>query len=150
MYAENEAYKQERTGMLELSGINYWAVVVVWLVNVTVGIYWYSPAGFGKKWKKYTGIDIMKMAENEASKILVAVAVSAAVLAFTLAVTLNSFQVGSLATALGASVVLWLGFTAATTVGNSLYTRFGWGFWWLNSSYYLLVIAIGSVILTMW
>lgn len=49
-------------------------------------------------------------AENEVSKILVAVAVSAAVLALTLVVTLNSFQAGSLATALGTSVVLWLGF----------------------------------------
>lgn len=136
--------------MLEFEGINYWAVGVTWLINVAVGAFWYSPAGFGKQWSKLSGVDIMKLPLNEANKAIGFVAVAALVQAFTLAVLLNSLQVTTVSAGLIAGVVLWLGLTAATTVGNTLYQRLGWNFWWINSSYFLLVMTINSLILSSW
>ena len=136
--------------MLEFDGINYWAVVVAWLVNVIVGALWYSPAGFAKQWTALTGIDILKIPQAEATKILVAVAVSAAVQAFALALMLNSIDVASASEGLMAGFVLWLGFTTATTVGVTLYQRRSWSFLWLNASYFLVVICLNSIILGMW
>lgn len=136
--------------MLELEGINYWAVALAWLINVVVGAYWYSPAGFGKQWGKHTGVNIMKLPVDEANRTIAFVALSAVFQAVTLAVVLNSIGVDTATEGLVAGLVLWLGLTAATTVGNTLYQRLGWKFLWLNSSYFLLVMAINSVILAIW
>ncbi len=136
--------------MLELDGINIWAVAVVWLIYMFVGAFWYSPMGFAKKWTKYTKIDILKIPTNEANKIIGFVALSALVQASALAIVLNSLGVDSLYEGIKAGLVLWLGFTAATTVGVTLYSRRSWKFLWLNSSYFLVVMTIGSTILTAW
>lgn len=135
--------------MLEI-GINYWAVAVAWLICVAVGAFWYSPAGFGKLWSKLSGVDHMKMPENEATKTILFVALSAVAQVTALAVILRSLHVTTAQEGLVAGIVLWLGFTAATTVGVTLYQRLGWKFWWLNNSYFLLVMAVNSVILALW
>lgn len=136
--------------MLEFEGINYWAVLAVWIMYMAVGAWWYSKAGFAKQWTKYTGIDILKIPTDQANKIIGFVAVSALVQATMLAVVLNSLNISSVMNGVLAGLVLWLGFTAATTVGATLYSKRSWGFLWLNSSYFLVVMTVGSIILTAW
>lgn len=136
--------------MLELDGMNYWAVAVAWLINVIVGAVWYSPAGFAKQWTAYTKIDILKIPGDEATKILAAVAVSAAVQALALGMVINGLGATTWLEGLNAGLVLWLGFTAATSVGVTLYQRRSWKFLWLNASYFLVVMAINSIILAVW
>lgn len=136
--------------MLELVGLNYWAVLVVWLIYMAIGAYWYSPAGFAKQWTKYTGIDILKIPQDKATQILMFVALSALVQSFILGVTLHSLQVTNILHGVVVAMVLWLGFTAATTVGTTLYSKRSWSFLWLNSSYFLLVMTLGAIIFALW
>lgn len=136
--------------MLEFAGLNYWAIAAAWVVNMAVGAFWYSPAGFARQWTKYTGIDILKMPQDQANKAIGFVALSALVQAIALAVILNTLNVTNVADGLLAGWLLWLGFTAATTVGVTFYSQRSWKFLWLNSSYFLLVMSINSVILTLW
>jgi len=136
--------------MLEFSGINYWAVLVGWLINVIVGSVWYSPAGFQKLWSKLSGVDMMKIPKNEANRAIGFVVVSALVQTFVLAVALHSMHVKTFAHGLEAGLLLWLGLTAVTTIGNTLYSRLSLKLWWLNASFFLLVMAINSVILAVW
>lgn len=136
--------------MLDFGSINYWAVAVAWLVNVLVGSYWYSPAGFGKLWAKLSGVNHMKLPEKEATNAIVFVALSAVVQALALAVVIRSLGADTAVEGLQIGLVLWLGLTAATTVGNTLYQRLGWKFLWLNSSYFLVVMAVNSMILSIW
>jgi hypothetical protein len=136
--------------MLEFDGINYWAVAVAWLINIIVGAFWYSPTGFAKHWTSYTGIDIMKMPEAQATKTIGFVALSAVFQALTLAVVIHSLGAATALNGLYVGVLLWLGLTAATTVGVTLYSQRSWKFLWLNSSYFLVVMAANSVILAVW
>ena len=136
--------------MLEFAGINYWAVAVVWLLYVIVGAFWYSPAGFSKQWKKHTGVDLMKLPQSEATNAIVSVALSAVVQVLTLALVINSLGATTAMDGLATGAVLWLGFTAATTVGVTLYQRRSWNFLWLNSSYFLLVMTVGAALLAVW
>ena len=136
--------------MLDVSALNYWAIIVASLVNVVVGTFWYSPIGFGKIWTSITGIDMMKMPKNQANTAIVLVALGAIVQTAVLAVTLNTMKISGLGNALVTGVVLWAGFVAATALGDTLYARRGWKLWCLNSSFFLLVLAINSVILTTW
>ncbi len=136
--------------MLDFAGLNPWAIGVVWLLYISVGAFWYSPAGFAKQWTKHTGIDIMKMPKDDANKAIGFVAASAIVQAYTLAVILHSLHIVGALDGLITGVFLWFGLTAATTVGVTLYSRKSWSYLWLNSSYFLLVMALGSVILAVW
>ncbi len=136
--------------MLEFSGINYVAVLVVWVIYMIVGAFWYSPSGFAKQWTKLTGIDIMKIPQKKATQIIAFVAGSALIQSLTLAVILYSLQVTQIMNGLFVAVVLWLGLVAATTVGTTLYSKRSWRFLWLNSSYFLLVMLIGATLLTAW
>lgn len=136
--------------MLEFSGINYWAVIIAWLINCIVGAYWYSPAGFAKKWTKYTNIDILKIPTKDANRIIGFVAISALIQAITLAVILNSLDTATIAEGLMTGLVLWFGLVTATTVGVTLYSKRSWKFLWLNSAYFLVVMSINSIILSVW
>lgn len=136
--------------MLDFSGINYFAVAIVWLLYMVIGAYWYSPSGFAKQWTKLTGIDIMKIPQKKATQIIMFVAVSALVQSVTLAVILHSLNVTSLINGLVAAGFLWLGLVAATTVGTTLYSKRSWKFLWLNSSYFLVVMLLGAAILSTW
>jgi len=136
--------------MLEFQDLNYWAILVAWLVYTSVGAYWYSPAGFGKLWAKLSGVNHMKTPQDEATRSIVAVSVAALFQALVLAVVIDSLGASTMVEGLKLGVVLWFGLTALTTVGNTLYMRLGWKFWWLNSSYFLLVMTINSVILAVW
>jgi hypothetical protein len=136
--------------MLDFSGINYWAVVVVWLVNVIVGAFWYSPAGFAKAWEKHTNINLLKIPQKKATRIIISVMLSAVFQALTLGVIIHSLHVTTATNGFITGFVLWLGLTAATTVGVTLYSNRSWKFLWLNSSYFLVVMAVNSVILAVW
>lgn len=109
--------------MLDFSGLNYWAIAAAWAVNCGLGAFWYSPVGFARQWKQHTGVDLMKIPEAQATRILGSVVLSGLVQAITLAVVLNSLQASTAWQGLAAGLVLWFGLTAATTVGVTLYSR---------------------------
>ena len=136
--------------MLEFEGINYFAVLVAWLISVIIGGFWYSPAGFGKQWSKLSGVDMMKTPKAETSRAIKFVALSCLLQSFVFALLLNSLNVENVLQGLAASLVIWFGFTALTTVGNTLYQRQSWKFWWLNASYFLVIMVINGIILSVW
>lgn len=136
--------------MIELSGLNYWAIIVAWLINVVVGSVWYSPVGFQKLWSRLSGVDMMKIPKDEANRAIGLVALSALVQSGVLAIVLHSMHITTAARGLEAGLLLWFGLTAVTTVGNTLYSRLSLKLWWLNASFFLVVMAINSVILAVW
>lgn len=136
--------------MIEFSGLNYWAILVAWLINVIVGSIWYSPIGFQKLWSKLSGVDMMKMPKDEANRAIGLVAISALLQSVVLAIVLNSMHIATASHGLEAGLLLWLGLTAVTTIGNTLYSGLSLKFWWLNASFFLIVMVINSVILAVW
>lgn len=136
--------------MIELSGINVLAIIVAWFINVTLGSFWYSPAGFGKLWSKLSGVDMMKMPKESANKAIISVAIASLVQTAVLAIIVSSLGVTEIGQAIILGLLLWVGFTAATTVGNNLYSRLSWKFWWLNASFFLIVIVLNTVLLSAW
>ena len=136
--------------MLDFSELNLWAIVVAWMVYCAVGSFWYSPAGLGKKWSKLSGIDIMKLPQQEANRAIMYVVASSLLQAFTLAVVLNSMDIASALNGFIAGFFIAFGLTAATTVGVTFYSRKSWSFWLLNAAFFLVTTPINSVILSVW
>lgn len=136
--------------MVDFSGLNYWAILAAWLINVVVGAIWYSPAGFQKLWSKLSGVDMMKIPKREANRAIILVALAALVQSVTLAVVLNSMHIIDVAKGLEVGLLLWFGLTAVTTIGNTLYARLSLKLWWLNASFFLVVMVANSAILAAW
>lgn len=136
--------------MLDFTGINYIAVAIAWLISMVIGGYWYSPAGFGKQWSKMSGVDMMKTPKSETNRAIKFVAISCLLQSLVLALILNSLHVEDVVNGIFVSLVLWFGFAALTTVGNTLYMRQSWKFWWLNASYFLVIMVINGGILSIW
>jgi hypothetical protein len=136
--------------MFELGNLNYLAIIVATLTNVALGSWWYSPAGMGKKWSKMTGVDMMKSPKQETQRAIMAVFVGAIVQAVVLAVVIKSLSASTALEGFKVGLVLWAGFVAATSIGDALYSRRGWGFWWLNASFFLIVMLVNSIIFSVW
>jgi len=136
--------------MIDFDGINYFAVIVAWIISVVLGSFWYSPVGFGRVWSKLSGVDMMKTPKDEATRAIIFVVFSSLLQAFFLALILNSIHVTNVGEGVIVSLVLWFGFTALTTIGNTLYQRQSWKFWWLNASFFLVVMIINGIILSAW
>ena len=136
--------------MIEFAGLNIFAILVAWVINVLVGTFWYSTAGFGKQWSKLSGVDLMKLPKKEANRAIGFVSVSSLLQAIALAVVLNSLHVQTAADGIFAALVLWFGFTAITTIGNTLYQRQSLTFWAINSLFFLVVMVANGAILATW
>jgi len=136
--------------MIEFSSLNYLAIAAAWIFSVVLGSFWYSPAGFGKLWSALSGVDMMQTPKNETSKAIIFVVISSLLQAIALALVLNSLNVNGVGEGIIASLVLWFGFTALTTVGNTLYQRQSWKFWWLNASFFLVTMLVNGIILSVW
>lgn len=134
--------------MLEFSDLHIGAIVLTWLVNVMLGAFWYSPVAFEKQWSRLSGVNMMKMPKDAANKAIASVAASALVQTICLAVLLKSMRVETTQNAFSVGLLVWLGFIAATTLGNTLYLRFSWKFWAINAGFFLLVTPLSAVILT--
>jgi hypothetical protein len=134
----------------EFNRINDVAIAAATLINIIIGAFWYSPAGFGKLWSKLTKINMMDMPKSEANKAIGLVAISAFVQSVILAIFIRSFGTHTIRAGITLGLLLWLGFTAATTVGDTVYAKRGWKLWWINSSFYLLVLLINAVMLSLW
>lgn len=115
--------------MLELSNLNILAIGVAWVISVALGSLWHSPAGFGKLWSKLSGVDIMKIPKDEANRAIISVMVASLIQVAALAVAVKSLHAVTVQDGLVVGLFLWVGFTAATTVGNNLYSRLSWKFW---------------------
>lgn len=136
--------------MLDFSGLNYWAILVTWLIFCAVGSFWYSPAGFGKTWTKLTKIDIMKLPQQEANQAILYVILSSLLQSFTLAVVLNTMAIEGFVNGIVAGFFIALGLTAATTIGVTFYSRRGWKFWLLNAGFFFVTMPINAAILATW
>jgi hypothetical protein len=136
--------------VLDMTGLNFWAVLLVWLLNIGLGAYWYSPAGFGRLWSKLSGVDMMKLPKAEANKAIAFVALGALIQAYVLALVVRASNAATLIDGVVVGLVVWAGLTAAPTIGNTLYSRLGWKFWWLNSSFFLIVMVVGAAVLAVW
>jgi hypothetical protein len=136
--------------MIDFNGLNYLAILFVWIISVVLGSFWYSPAGFGKVWSKLSGVDMMKTPKYESTRAIIFVVFSSLLQVFFLALILNSLKVDTIGQGITDSIILWFGFTALTTIGNTLYQRQSWKFWWLNASFFLLVMTINGIILSVW
>jgi len=128
--------------------VSWWAVIAAAAIYMFLGAAWYSPAAFGKKWAKLSGRKIEDM--NGGNQGMAIMVVAALVQAFLLANLVRDVGAISMSDGLLLGLVLWLGFVAATSLGDVLFGGRSWKLWQLNNGYYLIVLLINGWLLAVW
>jgi hypothetical protein len=138
--------------------INYWAVLVCGVASMVLGSIWFGPL-FGKMWQQMTGMDTMDPVKRDEAmkgvwKSYILAFVAALVMAFVLDHSIifaqSYLKVSGMSAAIQGAVWSWLGFVVPVTLAGVLWESRPWKFWVVNSSYYLIQLAIFALILVSW
>jgi hypothetical protein len=137
--------------MTSLPSVNYLSVLVAGIAIFIVGGLWYSPVLFAKRWVALMGKsedDIKKAAPGALPFVIVFLCALAT--AYALAVVLNHFGPVTLTRTLLIAVLLWIGFTGATSFGSATFSGTPRALWLINSGYNLVSFIVAALILAFW
>jgi hypothetical protein len=129
--------------------VNWWAVLLAALVSMVVGSIWYSKLLFGEIWMKAIGKKMDDMKANGGPGYAFTT-VSALVQAFILANIVRDVFATTATDGLVLGLMLWLGFVAASTISDTVFSGRPWKLWQINTVYYMVVLVINSIILATW
>ena len=136
---------------MDLSSINFLAVIVSRLVAFFIGFLWYSPL-FGKAWQRELGFTDEYIQQGNMVLIFGSSLVLMLVMAFGLAVILQTYGGTDMNWQQGLLHGLFVGiFFVATSYGiNLLYQRRSIKLWAIDAIYQVLFLCVMGAILGGW
>ncbi len=137
---------------MDLSNINYLAVVVATLAAFALGALWYSPVLFSKVWQKEVGLTDETLKGANMAKIFGTCLVLTAVMAFGMALMLKGHDMGDLGLQIGLIHGLYVGvFFVGMSMGiNYLYQRKSLKLWFIDAGYQIVFLGLQGLIIGVW
>lgn len=132
---------------------DYLAIVIAAVVNMAIGAFWYSPAGFGKQWAALMGwSDAAKMdaMKKKAGKSYAWMFVASLVMACVLA---QVVRLAGASTIMEGAIVgfwIWLGFVVTVQIGSILWDQKPAKLFAINTGYSIVSLAIMGALLALW
>lgn len=133
---------------MDLSKLNFVAIVVAALTTFVLGGLWYSPILFARAWMREAGLSETQTAQAKMGKVFGLSALAALVMAFNLAAFI------------GAKADLWFGLFAGLATGLGwvamslgviyLFEQRSLKLWLINSGYQVLAYTLMGAILGAW
>lgn len=136
---------------IDLSGINWLAVIVAGIVAWVIGAIWYSPPVFGKRWMELMGMKMEpgKMPEG-AGKALGGGLVLAIVTSLFLALFLRFMSATTWTDGIEAGLLVWLGFVATHGATSVLFERRPIAWYAITQSELAVSFLLMGLILAVW
>lgn len=136
---------------MDLSTINFLAVIVVTVISFAFGSIWYGPL-FGKKWQKELGFTDEYIKEGNMAKIFGSSFVLILFMNFGLAFIFTFVERPEFGMLDGALYGGFIGlFFIGTSMGvNMLYQRQSFSLWAIDSFYQIIYLTISGSILAVW
>jgi len=134
---------------MDMSNINWWAVLVSVVAAQVIGFVWYSKALFLMPWLNSIGKDedFTKTAPPAGYLVnIVASFIEAVFVGFLVAaMDSNTFTSG-----LTAGFMIWLGFVATTSSTNAIFAQRGTRNWLIESGNHLVTLLVMGAIMASW
>jgi hypothetical protein len=130
---------------IDLSEINYLAVVVAGVAHMAIGLVWFSRRVFGPAWIAYTHQEL-----TPARAWLPVAAIGHVAIAFVLAVL---FQLAGVTTILGGLVIAWLawaGFVVTLEIGELVWEKIPVGLFLIRIGNHFVALSLAALILVAW
>jgi hypothetical protein len=138
--------------MPEIS-INYLAVLVGGIINMALGMLWYSPVLFGKQWMALSGrtpADMEAAKQKGMTGSYIVAFIGALVMAYVLSYIVDYAHAETIVEGAQAGFWSWLGFIATTQLGIVLWEGKPKSLYMINAGYYLVSLLIMGAILAIW
>jgi len=134
---------------MDMSNVNWLAVIVCVIVAMVSGFIWYHPAVFYKAWWRGIGKGDTDPG-NPNPMIYVFTLIAAFVEAVAVSFMLTAMGSNTLGMGLGAGFMLWLGFVAPTNLVNKLFAGQGFNVWLIEAGNHLVNLLLFGAILAVW
>jgi len=131
-----------------LQGINWLAVLVAGVAGYLLGVIWYTPAVFGKRWVAALG----KNPEDLGSPAvpLIVSAVTTALTCLCLALLLRGLGIESLAAGVVCGIVIGCGIVFTSMLSDYLFQSKSMTLLWIQGGYRMLYIVLICAIIGAW
>lgn len=133
-------------------GINYIAILISAVLAMVIGSLWYSRSLFGKEWIKLAGLSEADTHGSSNKKgnmpiLYGSMFVGAIVEAYVLSYFMQYAGAYGLINGIKVGIWAWLGFVAATSLGNTMFEQRPIKLWYINAGYALVnLIVMGATI----
>ena len=126
--------------------VNYVAIIVAAIVYMALGALWYSKWMFKTKYLNLTKQTPVET-KGYASWAMSWATVTAVIMAYVLALTINTFQMKTAANGAIVAAIMWAGFTLTTLAHGYLWYKKPLGLFLIEASHYLIsMIVMGAII----
>lgn len=128
-----------------ISNLNWWAIIVAWVMHVVVSLVWYQPFLFGKAWVKLTGKDM-----SPAKQWFPAGLVAHFAAVFALAVILKTAIVTSILEGILWALLVSICFIGAMLAGELVWEKIPFRLFLIRLGDQVLTLILAAIILILW
>jgi len=128
--------------------LNIWAILAGAIAYMIIGMIWYSPSVFGRRWARLTGLKKSQLKSTWASYFIAMLA--ALVTSFVMAKFIDWFQIDSARQGAIMGIWIWAGFVATVLINTVLWEKKKFSLYLINSMHYLLSLVVMGAILAKW
>lgn len=133
---------------MDLSTINYLAVLVAALSTFLIGGLWYSPVLFGKVWQQDVGLSDEDLKNGNPAKIFGGAFVLGLIMSFNLAAFLGTES--NLMWGISAGFLAGAGWIATAMGVTYLFERRSLRFFLINAGYHVISFVVMGAIIGVW
>ena len=130
--------------------INLLAVLIAAVLNMVIGMLWYSPYLFGKMWLSAIGKTQEEIKQGSSGPIYMINTIASLVIAYVLAHIIDYAGAATAAAGAQTGFWIWLGFVAMTVLPTYLYEMRPMRVYFIYVAYQLVSFIAMAVILAIW
>lgn len=134
--------------MFEPTHVNIWAVIVCTIINMVLGMIWYSPKVLGTIWAKEHGFDLDQLKAGPWH--IIGGFIVAFIFAYVLNMMIHSFGIVGIGNGIALGFFIWLGFIATTHFSGVLWAKKPFIVYFIDVGFKLLVLIVIGAIMAAW
>jgi hypothetical protein len=127
------------------SGINFYAVIVAWLIHVGMGLLWFQPKLFGHKWSELTGQGL-----KPATKWIVPGFLGHFVMVLVLAILIYQTNSNTGFGGMLIGLLAWIGFIVPLEIGELVWEKIPFRLFLIRIGNHLIGFAVSGFIIGIW
>ncbi len=133
---------------MEPSHVNIWAVIVCTVINIVLGMVWYSPKVLGTVWAKENNFDLSQLRPSFWSYF--GALIVSFILCYVLNMMIHTFNVRGMGNGIALGFFIWLGFIATTHFSGVIWARKPFIVYFIDAGFTLLKLIVISAIMVTW
>ncbi|RPI15910.1 MAG: DUF1761 domain-containing protein [Ignavibacteriae bacterium] len=130
--------------------INLLAVLLAAIINMVLGMLWYSPFMFGKLWMTSIGKTDEELKNNSPGPLYMINTIASLVMAYVLAHFVNYLQATNVVQGAQVGFWIWIGFIVTALIPVYLFEMRPKRLYFIYIGYQLVSLVIMGIILAIW